>query len=162
MSRGRKLGVALAVVVLLIVVANVITRYRAREIVLVGIVDANEVVVTPPVQARIDSLLVDEGSEVKAGQPIAHLDRRELAAVVAAAGATAASVRAQVGQATATAQQAAGEAESAIAAARARVSAARADLLRQEAELARLRLDATRSEAMLKGGGMSQADVDRA
>ena len=92
-------------------------RSRPHDLVLIGVVDANEIVVTPPVQARLDSLWVEEGSEVKAGQPIATLDRGELAAQAQSAGASAASLRAQLEQASLSARQTAGEAASAVAAA---------------------------------------------
>src|SRR6478736_3398654 len=103
-------------------------RSRPHDLVLIGVVDANEIVVTPPVQARLDSLYVEEGGEVKAGQPIASLDRGELAAQANAAGASAASLRAQVDEASLTARQTAGEAASAVSAAQARVAVARAEV----------------------------------
>jgi len=137
-------------------------RTRPRPLVLVGVVDANETVVTPPVQARLDSLLIDEGSEVRAGQPIAALDRSELAAQAMSAGASAASMRAQLDQVSVTAEQTAGEAASTLAAAQARLAAAKADVTRQEAELQRQRTDTERSTALAKGGGLSPAELDRA
>jgi len=137
-------------------------RIRPREIVLVGVVDANEIVVTPSVQGRLDSLWVDEGAEVRAGQPLATLDRHELAAQAAAAEASAASERAQLGQAAASAEQAAGETSSAVAAADAHLAAARADVARQEAELQRQRTDTERQTTLARGGAVSPAELERA
>jgi len=137
-------------------------RSRPRDLVLIGVVDANEVVVTPPVTARLDSLWVEEGSEVKVGQPIATLDRGELAAQALAAGASAASLRAQLDQAAMSARQTAGEAEGAVAAARARLAVAHAEATRQEAELVRERAEAGRAAKLAESGGLSPQELDRA
>jgi len=137
-------------------------RAHPSQIVLLGVVDADEVVVTPPVTARLDSLYVEEGSEVKAGQPIASLDRGELAAQANAAGASAASMRAQVEYASLSARQTAGEAAGAVAAARARVASAQADVTRQAAELTRASADARRATTLAQSGGMSPSELERA
>jgi multidrug resistance efflux pump len=128
---------------------------------LAGVVDADEVVVTPSVQARIDTLAVVEGSTVHAGDLLAVRDRNELAAQAAAAGASAAGVRAQVAEATVNAQQAAGEALGAKASSRARQASARADVVRQQAQLTQLRNQATRSISLAHGGALSDADLER-
>jgi HlyD family secretion protein len=137
-------------------------KAHPREVVLVGVIDADEVVVTPPVQARLDSLFVEEGSEVKAGQPIASLDRGELAAQANAAGASAASLRAQVDEASLTARQTAGEAASGVSAAQARVAVANAEVARQDAELVRQRAEANRATMLARSGGLSPAELERA
>ena len=137
-------------------------RAHPREVVLVGVVDADEVVVTPPVQARLDTLYVEEGSVVQAGQPLAALDRGELAAQASAAGASAQSLRAQVEQASLTARQTADDAAGAVAGARARVASAHADVARQNAELARLRAEAGRAEKLAQSGGLSPSELERA
>src|SRR6478736_7104936 len=135
---------------------------RKRTLVLIGVVDANEIVVTPPVQARLDSLWVEEGAEVKAGQPIATLDQGELAAQAQSAGASAASLRAQLDQVSLTARQTAGEAASAVSAARARLAVARAESARQEAELTRERADEGRATKLAQSGGLSPQELERA
>ena len=48
------------------------------DLVLVGTVDANQIVVSPQIQGRIAKLLVDEGTPVKQGDLIALLDPSEL------------------------------------------------------------------------------------
>ena len=58
--------------------ALVVTASRHRDLVLIGVIDANDVVVTPRVQARLDSLLVDEGSDSE-GRP-AHRRSRVVGA----------------------------------------------------------------------------------
>src|SRR5215467_15018914 len=66
------------------------------DLVLVGTVDANQIVVSPQVAGRISKLLVDEGSQVKQGDLIALLDPSELEAQERAAAATIASYRSQM------------------------------------------------------------------
>jgi HlyD family secretion protein len=161
MSKRKRV---LLIIATAIVALSAWATFRAHpsQIVLVGVVDADEVVVTPPVSARLDSLYVEEGSEVKAGQPIASLDRGELAAQADAAGASAASLRAQVDQASLTARQTAGEAAGAVAAARARMASAQADVSRQNAELQRVSADARRATTLAASGGMSPSELERA
>ena len=161
MTKRRRILLALVgAVVALSAWATV--RSHPSSIVLVGVVDADEVVVTPPVQARLDSLWIEEGTAVKAGQPIASLDRGELAAQANAAGASAASLRAQVEQASLSARQTAGEAEGALAGARARVASARADVTRQEAELQRVAAESKRATMLAQSGGLSPSELERA
>ncbi|MES2176741.1 MAG: efflux RND transporter periplasmic adaptor subunit [Gemmatimonadota bacterium] len=162
MTARKRLLVAASVLALISLSWMAWSRTRPTEITLMGIVDADEVVVTPPVQARLDSLWVEEGAEVKAGQPIATLDRGELAAQAASAGAATANVRAQLSEASLAARQTEGEVAGALAAAKARLASARADVSRQEVDVDRLRNDASRASALAKTGGMSPADVERA
>ena len=161
MTKRRRI-LLIAVVVLVALSTWASFRAHPREIVLIGVVDADEVVVTPPVQARLDSLWVEEGSEVKAGQPIASLDRGELAAQANAAGASAASLRAQVEQASLSARQTAGEAAGAVAAAHARVASAQADVARQDAELQRVTAESRRATTLAESGGLSPSELERA
>ena len=98
MSARNKILILLAVI---LAVAGVYYFYSTSgnsNLVLVGTVDANEVIVSAKIQGRIEKLTVDEGSEVKEGDLIAVLDSAELTAQVAGAEATLASLRSQVGQ----------------------------------------------------------------
>ena len=98
MDKRKRTLILVGGAIILALGVGAFVRSRPHDLVLIGVVDANEIVVTPPVQARLDSLWVEEGTEVKAGQPIATLDRGELAAQAQAAGASAASLRAQLDQ----------------------------------------------------------------
>ncbi|MEO8620510.1 MAG: efflux RND transporter periplasmic adaptor subunit [bacterium] len=159
---NKKQRILLAVGILALLLAGwSFVRSRPHDLILIGVVDADETVVIPPVQARIDSLWVEEGSEVKAGQVLATLDRRELAAQAQSADASTASMRAQLDQSAVLAQQSAGETESALAGARARLASARADLARQDAELTRLRADAGRASKLAESGGISPSELER-
>jgi HlyD family secretion protein len=162
MTRRRRLLLAVGVLALAAVAITTAARLRPRQLVLVGVVDANEVVVTPPVQARLDSLWVEEGSEVRAGQPLASLERDELAAQAAAAGASTASARAQLDQASATALQAADDAAGTRAAAQARVASAQAEVGRLDAQAERARAQARRATALARGGALSASELEQA
>jgi len=162
MDKRKRTLILVGGTIILALGVGAFVRSRPHDLVLIGVVDANEIVVTPPVQARLDSLWVEEGTEVKAGQPIATLDRGELAAQAQAAGASAASLRAQLDQVSLTARQTAGEASSAVSAAKARLAVARAESARQEAELARERADEGRATKLASTGGLSPQELERA
>ena len=75
---------------MLLILLGAVTLYfffsteRSRGLIIEGIVDANQVVVSPKVQGRLERLAVDEGSKVRAGELITRLDTAELAAEVEA------------------------------------------------------------------------------
>jgi len=72
---------------------------RNDGLILEGIVDANQVVVSPKVQGILERLNVDEGSSVRAGELIATLDTAELDAEMRANRATVENLQAQLAQA---------------------------------------------------------------
>jgi multidrug resistance efflux pump len=160
-KKSRRIALLALAVVLLGAVTTALVRGRQHELVLVGVLDANDVVVTPRVQARLDSLLVDEGSVVKAGQLIARLESNELAAQAASVAATASSAIAQLSESRSSAAQVSGTTEATLAAAGARVASARATLARELAQLSQDSADYARAAALLKSGALAPADVER-
>src|SRR5262245_12743860 len=108
MNKSRRFVLGLLVLLVLVAVLTAVARNRQRDLLLVGVVDANDVVVTPRVQARLDSLLVDEGSVVQAGQLIASLESSELAAQAASVAASASSAIAQLNESRSSALQVSG------------------------------------------------------
>ena len=68
-----------------------VTVRPSGDLQLIGTVDANEVVVSARIQGRIQTLTVDEGQDVKAGQLIAIVESDDLQAARKAADATATS-----------------------------------------------------------------------
>ncbi len=96
---ARKFILFIAVVFVVVLGIYLITMPRGSEIRLIGVIDGNEVIVSPQVTGRIIRLTVDEGSEVKKGDLIAELDREELEASLAATRANVASLEAQVREA---------------------------------------------------------------
>ena len=82
---GRKFLTFIAVIFIICGVVYYFTTPQGNSIPLIGIVDGNEVVVSPQITGRIINLTVDEGSSVKKGDLIAELDPVELNASLAAA-----------------------------------------------------------------------------
>ena len=103
---------------------------HSSDLVLIGTVDANQVVVSPKIMGRIERLAVDEGSVVKTGDTVAVLDAQELTADRQAAEALLASLRYQVAQTRSTEEQMSGETSSGVVNSQARLRAAQATLAR--------------------------------
>ena len=101
---------------------------HTRELVLVGTVDANQVMVSAQVLGRVTRLAVEEGQDVKQGDLIALLDPEELAAAKASSDATALSLRSQLGASRATFASTSGDTRQNYASAQASHSAAAAAL----------------------------------
>lgn len=162
MKKSRRFVLGILVLVVLTASVTAVMQGRQRDLVLIGVVDANDVVVTPRVQARLDSLLVDEGSTVKAGQLIASLESSELAAQAASVAASASSAMAQLNESRSSALHVSGTTEATLASARARIASAKATLAREQAAVAQDSADANRAVELARTGGVSPADVERA
>jgi len=161
MTKPRRIVLAVVAVVALAAVTTAVVWNRKHELVLIGVIDANDVVVTPRVQARLDSLLVDEGTPVKAGELIARLESSELAAQAASVAASASGAIAQLSEQRSSAAQVTGTTEATLSAARARVASAKSTLAREQAQLAQDSADAARAKALLASGAVAPADVER-
>jgi HlyD family secretion protein len=135
---------------------------RTTETVLIGIVDANQVIVSSKVMGRIEKLYVDEGSKVKAGDLIAEVDSAELEAQKNAAEATIRSYDSQVSSLRATEAQTLGETNSGVVNAQARLASAKATLVQAQADLARIQSDSQRMIALAQVGVESDQDRVRA
>lgn len=135
---------------------------RTPDTVLIGTVDANQVIVSPQVQGRILRLLVDEGTVVKQGDLIAELDPSELEAQKAAAQATLNSLESQLAASRSTEAMTKGSTTSDVANARARLQSANSQLAEAEATLDQTRLDSDRMVKLADQGVASQQDKDRA
>jgi HlyD family secretion protein len=125
---------------------------HSRDLVLIGTVDANQVIVSAQVEGRIQKLLVDEGTPVKAGDLIAVLDPSELQTQEAAATATIASLQHKVAEMQHTEQSTSGSTTSDVANAEAKVSSAKAQLLQAQAALDRTESDSRRTIELAKAG----------
>lgn len=150
---------------LLLIIATVyyfLSTDNSSDLVLVGTVDANQVVVSPKITGRIERLAVDEGTEVQAGQTLAVLDAQELTAEQQAAQALLASLRSQVAQTRTTQQQTAGETASGVVNAQARLRAAEATLAQARADLQRVEGDSKRAIDLAKQGVFSSQQADEA
>lgn len=131
---------------------------HTKDMVLIGTVDSNQVVVSPQVQGRIQRLLVDEGTQVKAGDLIAVLDPSELEAEERAAAATIESLRSKVAETRYTEQSTSGSTSSDVVNAQARLESARAQELQAEATLQRIESDSRRIIALAKQGVASEQE----
>jgi HlyD family secretion protein len=133
---------------------------HSNGLILEGIVDANQVVVSPKIQGILERLNVDEGSSVRAGELIATLDTAELDANVKADGASVENLRAQLAQAQSNYQMAVTETAGDLAATQARLSMAKAQLEQSQSQLARVRNDFQRTKALSAQGVSAQQDLD--
>src|SRR5262249_27148670 len=106
-------------VFILVLVAAAIAYYflttdRNNDTVLIGIVDANQVIVSSKVMGRIEKLYVEEGAKVKAGDLLGESDSAEREAQRNAALAVIAAYGAQVAATRAGEQETVGEADSGV------------------------------------------------
>ncbi|MFB3915119.1 MAG: HlyD family secretion protein [Terriglobales bacterium] len=157
-----KFPILLGVVLVAAVVYYVLTVDRSSDMVLIGTVDANQVIVSSKIPGRIEKLLVDEGTQVKQGDLIAVLDSAELEAQKRAASATLSSLRSQVAASRYTERVTRGSTSGDMANAKARLESARAQLAEAEANLVQIRQDASRTITLAEQGIASQQDRDRA
>ena len=139
-----------------------VTVRPTADLQMIGTVDANEVVVSSKIPGRIQTLFVDEGQEVKAGQLIAIIESEDLAAARKAAEANAASQKGKLGGSVETEQQDRGETSSAAVNAEAQLRSARAALAEAQANYDHQLADTSRTVALAKQGIMSEQASDDA
>jgi multidrug resistance efflux pump len=139
-----------------------VTVRPTGDLQLIGTVDANEVVVSAKIPGRIQTLTVDEGQDVKAGQLIAIIESDDLQAARKAADATANSQKFKLGETVETERQTVGEVGSAAVNAEALVQAARASLAQAQANYEHQQADTSRTVALAQQGIMSDQAKDDA
>ena len=139
-----------------------VTVRPTSDLQLIGTVDANEVVVSSKIPGRIQTLTVDEGQQVKAGQLIATIESDDLQAARKAAEATAASQNWKLGETVETERQTRGETGSAAVNAEAQLSAAKATLAQAKANYDHQQADTSRTVALAQQGIMSEQAKDDA
>lgn len=160
--KGPRFFIVLAVLLAIATGYYFYSTDRTSDTVLIGIVDANQVIVSSKVMGRVEKLYVDEGSKVKAGDLIAEIDSAELEAQKNAAQATIDAYNSQVSSLQATEQQTRGETNSGVVNAEARLAAAKAAQLQAQADLARIQSDSQRMIELAKVGVESDQDRVRA
>lgn len=129
-----------------------------KDLVLIGTVDSNQVIVSPQIQGRLQQLLVDEGTPVKAGDLIAVIDPAELKAQEAAAAATIASLRSKVAEMRYTEQSTKGSTTSDVANMQAKLQSMKSQLMQAQATLQRTESDSRRTIELAKQGVASDQD----
>jgi multidrug resistance efflux pump len=160
--KPRRFAVLLLIILAISTGYYFVTTDHNNGLVLIGTIDANQVMVSSRVQGRIEKLLVDEGTEVKAGDPIAVLDNEEITAEKQAAEATLASLRSRVAQSRSTLQSMTGTTSSDVQNAQSMIQSYKAQLREAEANLEVQRLDTERMVNLAKQGVASAQQRDQA
>jgi len=143
-------------------VIYMITTPSTKEIQLTGIVTGTDAIVSPLVQGRLQKLLVDEGSEVKAGQLIAEIDPTELKTVRDSATQNIRTLQARLLQANTTLAMNDRQTAAAVQQAEASLTAARAQLEQAKATLALNDVTYKRNQGLFQGGAIAAQDRDTA
>ena len=139
-----------------------LTARAPSDLMLLGTVDANEVLVSAKIPGRIQTLSVEEGQPVEAGQLIATIESDDLTAAQKAALATVSSNKYKLDETMVTERQNAGETTSASINAAAQVRVAQASLKQAQANLDHQKADTTRIVALANQGIMSEQAKDDA
>jgi HlyD family secretion protein len=159
MSARNRIFILIGIIGVVSAIYYVLSTDHSKDLELIGTVDANQVIVSAQMEGRIQKLLVDEGTPVKAGDLIAVLDPSEMQTQDAAAEANIASLQNKVAQMEHTEQSTSGSTSSDVANARAKLSSAKAQLLQAQATLDRTQSDSRRMIELAKVG--VQSDQDR-
>ena len=162
MNQRNKFLILLGVILVVATIYYFISTNRESNLVVIGTVDANQVIVSPKITGRIEKLNVTDGTKVKVGDVIAELDTAELSAAEKAALANAQSLQSQISATQATQALTQGQTSNNVALAQARLQSVRAQLRQAQADLERTRLDTERTIELAKQGVASQQDRDRA
>jgi HlyD family secretion protein len=144
LNARNKFLMLLGVILIAATIYYLVSTPRSSDLVLIGTVDSNQIIISPQMQGRIAKLLVDEGTQVKQGDLIAVLDPSELEAQARAAAAMIDSLRSQVSATQATSAATQGSTSSNVVNAQSRLESARAQLLQAEAMLQRTESDSRR------------------
>ena len=159
---GRKFIVVIGMVFLIALVVYFVTTPKGSDIPLIGIVDGNEVIVSPQITGRIVNLTVDEGSQVKKGDLIAELDRTELEAGLAAAKANVGTLENSVTQAQHNFSWTSDQTSASLDQAQAMTTSSDAQLEQAKAQLWRDQSDLKRMQLLYDKHEVSGQDRDHA
>jgi len=157
-SARNKFLITLSIVLGISLIYYFVSTPRSGDLILIGTVDSNQVIVSPQIGGRLTKLLVDEGSQVKQGDLIAALDPSELEAEGRAAAATIDSLKYKVNETQDTRAAMQGSTSSGVANAQAKLQSSRAQLLQAEATLQRTESDSRRMIELAKQGVASDQD----
>jgi len=161
-NHAGRFWILLAVILAVAIGYYFFSTPRTKDIILIGTVDANQVIVSAKIMGRIEQLNVDEGTHVNQGDVIAVLDTAELEAQHQAARASLESMRSRVLETRANEALAQGETSSNVVNARAMVESTKAQLAQAQADMERVQTDQKRIVALADQGVASQQDKDRA
>lgn len=159
---GRKVVILFGVIFLIAAGIYWYSTPSGNAIPLTGIVDGNEVIVSPQITGRMVKLTVDEGSRVKQGELIAKLDSQELQATLASAKANVDSLEAQVQEANHNFAWTKDQTSASVEQAQATLTSTRAQLAQAQANLWRDQTDYNRMQELFDSGIESAQDRDHA
>jgi HlyD family secretion protein len=162
MNARNRVFVILGLLTIGSLVWYLVTARTSGDLKLIGTVDANEVLVSAKIPGRIQTLNVDEGQAVKAGDLIAVVESDDLAAAEKAAQANVQSDQSKLAETVETQRQNAGEVSSATVNAEAQVKASQAMLLQAQANLEHQKADTSRTVALAKQGIASEQASEEA
>lgn len=158
MSTRNKILILLSIIFIVSLSYYLISTPSSKGLLMIGTVDANQVIVSPQIEGRLTQLLVDEGTHVKQGDLIAVLDTSELEAQVRAAAANTTSIQHRVSEMRSTEAATQGSTSSSVLNAQARLQSAQAQLLQSQATLQRTESDSRRLIELAKQGVASDQD----
>ena len=147
----RKRNIFLACLGLVVVLAGIFYWFTVphyKDLILVGTVDASQVIVSSKITGRIEKLMVDEGQTVRAGDLIATIDSEQYQAQRKAAEAQLSSLRSQVASNDAIAASTSGDTANQVALAQANLRSAQAALREDEANLQLQKVSAERTATL--------------
>jgi HlyD family secretion protein len=159
---GKKFVVLLSIVFVIALSIYLVTTPRGNDIPLTGVIDGNEVIVSPQITGRLVKLTVDEGSEVKQGDLIAELDPAELQANVAATKANVAMLESSVQEAQHNVLWTNDQTDASLDQAHAVATSTAAQLEQAKANLWRDQADFDRIKMLFDKGEISAQDRDHA
>jgi len=159
---GRKFLVLFGVIFLIAAGIYWYSTPAGNAIPLTGIVDGNEVIVSPQITGLLVKLMVDEGTRVKPGELIAELDAQELQASLASAKANVDSLEAQVQEANHNYMWTKDQTGASVEQAKATLTSTRAQLAQAQADLWRDQTDYRRMQELFNSGIESAQDRDHA
>jgi len=159
---GKKFLMILGMVFVIALIVYLTTTPFNHAIPLIGVVDGNEVIVSPQITGRMIHLTVDEGSVVKKGDLIAELDPTELEANLAAAKANVASLESQVHESRHNYTWTNDQTDASLVQARAVMTSTRAQLDQAKAQLWRDQTDFDRTQKLYDAGVAAAQDRDHA
>jgi HlyD family secretion protein len=162
MNARNRIFILLGILLVIALCWYFFTVQRSDDLQLIGTVDANEVIISSRIPGRIQTLTVDEGDAVRAGELIATIQSDDLAAARQAAEATAASQRFKLQGASDTERQTLGGTSSQVTNAEAQLRSAQAALVQAQAQYEHQNADTSRTVALAAQGIMSYQSRDEA
>jgi HlyD family secretion protein len=162
MNPRNRILILMGILLIISLVWYVFSTNHSSDLQLIGTVDANEVVVSSRIPGRIQTLIVDEGDSVTAGQLIATIQSEDLAAARNAAEAAAVSQHFKLQETQDSERQTQGGTTSQVANAEAQLKVAQAALVQAQAQYEHQEADSKRTIALAQQGVMSQQSNDEA